>query len=1178
MIAAFIFLGIFIFNFSGITNLISNYFYNYINQDVRGKVAGESIEYPVKIAQSNNNRNFHNQLHTFRGAGSSHAETDLPKHARQMGYDYTTSRLAKDYGLGFIAMTDSTYFYHDACYKLDPSHGWFRNLDQPVEELLAEYDRYVCVRDPDETAPEKRYWISYATYRPESQIATVCFYLNFQSQEAIDKSIEYHEDLFDWNNVDAGFLDQVHSAVRAYFIRNDETKEIGSSITVTECKNNQLHPDITQDYSVGQGKREYIKALQNMFKKHGLPVSANVWKIRMWSQLHLTLPFDHYYNEEGRTSSNTADNNTDGSWSFGNIPADLASVEVPYPPAEGNEENFDLTLLSAGIAGNQGSWFGSYGESRDWIWSDYPDRNAVQLLRAMPNWDNLRNIPLSERSWNGHVYQSSNSYADQNIVYSYHGKDGRLFVVFRNRQGHVPLNGKQIQEIYCADDIFIESDICSNNIYQDSGELKLSQNGQLNKGYIVIYEGMTPPSCTCSSWTDGECGGGACSSAQMRQTRDCPNDCSYESQCIEDSQCSSTPPPPTGDDPIARSCWDDVKGHCYPRRGVMHFGKPAPAEWYAKFDYVIMRSKSTNLAQDIKVIDPSTLVFSTLDWNAGAGLKPSEHNEWIIKTSDDKSINLYNASNVFAFDFSDYAPALAKYNNQRYNEYLPEYLIIRHGLNVFDGIATDGLWNEPWAARKTYQDIDLDKNQINDYDEHGRSWVDNKWQAGVDKVFTKLEQLMPAGKSLIINSGSWHDFNISDSNGAIQEYGGSEYNFGNFKTAYNRWMQQARTPHLMFYNAIGPSKNSFSRMRFSLGLIMYGDGYSSYVEQNLHHYDAYYDEYDLNLGYPTSEMQLIRSTGANNQGVYVRFFDNGAVITNIDDNSQTITDNDIKNINGYAGPYYKFKGGQDPDFNNGQQFDQVSLDGRTTSGDWFVGDAVILTKEPTVMVTDIFVDDDNESTSPGSQSAALTNNWNQTCDDINNQWSQGCRTHSDEWGLAYSTTNQGTAIFTPTINVPGNYAVYEWHGNITDKQEASNVPYIINHSNGQAQGTIDQTRNQGQWNKLGIYNLSIGTNNNVTISAQGSNGTVIADAIRFVYQGNKGNIKGPPGDYIPAPPKVLSPDFNCDNKVDIQDFGILLSNWHKSHDVTANYKHNNCTNIKSIDLVIDKNNRVDSLD
>ncbi|MBU4482037.1 hypothetical protein KKC16_01130, partial [Patescibacteria group bacterium] len=144
--------------------------------------------------------------------------------------------------------------------------------------------------------------------------------------------------------------------------------------------------------------------------------------------------------------------------------------------------------------------------------------------------------------------------------------------------------------------------------------------------------------------------------------------------------------------------------------------------------------------------------------------------------------------------------------------------------------------------------------------------------------------------------------------------------------------------------------------------------------------------------------------------------------------------------------------------------------------------------------------------------------------------------------------------------------------------EATNVRHIITYSGNSESVLVDQSQNQGKWNKLGIYNLSIGTNNNVTISAQGSNGTVIADAIRFVYQGNKGSIKGPPGDYVPVPPKVLSPDFNCDNKVDIQDFGILLSNWHKSHDVTANYKHNNCTNIKSIDLVIDKNNRVDSLD
>ena len=55
--------------------------------------------------------------------------------------------------------------------------------------------------------------------------------------------------------------------------------------------------------------------------------------------------------------------------------------------------------------------------------------NAIQLLHALPNWDNLLNA--TNRSWNGSAYASSNSYADSNIVYSRHPKTGKLFVVFR---------------------------------------------------------------------------------------------------------------------------------------------------------------------------------------------------------------------------------------------------------------------------------------------------------------------------------------------------------------------------------------------------------------------------------------------------------------------------------------------------------------------------------------------------------------------------------------------------------------------------------------------------------------------------------------------------------------------------------------------------------------------------
>ena len=89
--------------------------------------------------------------------------------------------------------------------------------------------------------------------------------------------------------------------------------------------------------------------------------------------------------------------------------------------------------------------------------------------------------------------------------------------------------------------------------------------------------------------------------------------------------------------------------HTYPRVGVFHFGTPAPADWYAKFDFVIVRSSSTSLATKIKSKNPATLVFSTLDWNAGAALNTSEHDEWIVRTSTGERVTIYSAPNVFTF-------------------------------------------------------------------------------------------------------------------------------------------------------------------------------------------------------------------------------------------------------------------------------------------------------------------------------------------------------------------------------------------------------------------------------------------------------------------------------------------------------------------------------------------------
>ena len=96
----------------------------------------------------------------------------------------------------------------------------------------------------------------------------------------------------------------------------------------------------------------------------------------------------------------------------------------------------------AGNIGINGAWYhwnfqfgqGSSDPMPDWgsITSAYP---RLKLTHVIPNWDNLNNIPLTNRSWDSSVYQSTKdgqpqSYISSDIMYSRHWKNGKLFAVF----------------------------------------------------------------------------------------------------------------------------------------------------------------------------------------------------------------------------------------------------------------------------------------------------------------------------------------------------------------------------------------------------------------------------------------------------------------------------------------------------------------------------------------------------------------------------------------------------------------------------------------------------------------------------------------------------------------------------------------------------------------------------
>ncbi|MBL9135270.1 MAG: hypothetical protein JNK85_05355 [Verrucomicrobiales bacterium] len=104
------------------------------------------------------------------------------------------------------------------------------------------------------------------------------------------------------------------------------------------------------------------------------------------------------------------------------------------------------------------------------------------------------------------------------------------------------------------------------------------------------------------------------------------------------------------------------------------------------------------------------------------------------------------------------------------------------------------------------------------------------------------------------------------------------------------------------------------------------------------------------------------------------------------------------------------------------------------------------------------------------------------------------------WGANYlhdgnAAKGTKTATFIPTVGIAGNYEVFIWY--TADANRASNVPIDIIHSAGTATVTLNQRLTGSQWVSLGTYNFAVGTAGRVRIRTTGTDGYVIADAIKL---------------------------------------------------------------------------------
>jgi hypothetical protein len=118
--------------------------------------------------------------------------------------------------------------------------------------------------------------------------------------------------------------------------------------------------------------------------------------------------------------------------------------------------------------------------------------------------------------------------------------------------------------------------------------------------------------------------------------------------------------------------------------------------------------------------------------------------------------------------------------------------------------------------------------------------------------------------------------------------------------------------------------------------------------------------------------------------------------------------------------------------------------------------------------------------------------------DLDGSWVASTAT-TGYYGTNYihdNNTGKGTkrVLFQPALGSSGNYNVYmRW---TAGSNRATNVPVDILTVNGVVTVTVNEQLNGGQWVLLGNYPLSY-TNAYVAVRTTGTNGYVIADAVKF---------------------------------------------------------------------------------
>jgi hypothetical protein len=200
-------------------------------------------------------------------------------------------------------------------------------------------------------------------------------------------------------------------------------------------------------------------------------------------------------------------------------------------------------------------------------------------------------------------------------------------------------------------------------------------------------------------------------------------------------------------------------------------------------------------------------------------------------------------------------------------------------------------------------------------------------------------------------------------------------------------------------------------------------------------------------------------------------------------------------------------GYNDSGYNDGG-YDRGGYDGGSYDGGGHNGGGSYPTNTSTTTspTSDIIID---------NRSASIVGNW------------ETGTSASGHYGSDYRFAGPGSGSsylqYTPNITKAGQYDVYEWHSQGTNRTTAGKI--VVSYSGGSKFISMNQQINGGKWNLLGRFTFAQGSSGNVRIT-NGFSGysdiVMIADAVKYVYTGTTATVPTPTKvlTYLPTPTNI----------------------------------------------------------